>query len=191
VKTGLGIYKKYRKIYAYINYFRFWIRKKFIGFDVANLFIQRVDKISLQLILKKNGSKIGKNSDIETGIIFHNCKDYSNLVIGNNCHIGKNCFFDLRDCIEIENNVVISMQCSFITHIDLIKSILSKKYIAESAKIKIESNSYLGTGTIVLMGVTIGEKSFIAASSLVNKNVKNNTVVGGIPSKVIKAIDIG
>jgi len=190
MKTGLGLYRKYRMLYAYVTLFRFWLRKRLLGFDVANQFLQRVDKISLQLILKQNGGEIGQDCDIETGLTFHNCKDYSNLIIGDNCHIGKNCFFDLRDKIEIKNNVVISMECSFVTHIDMSKSDIRKLFPATSKPILINSNCYIGAKTTVLMGTELGQHAFIMASSLVNKNVAPYTMVGGVPAKVIKKINI-
>ena len=186
MKTGLGLYKKYRKLVACLNLIRFSIRKNFIGFDVANQFLQRLDKYSEQLILKKNGAIIGSNCDIETGIILHNCKNYSNLIIGNNCHIGKNCFFDLRDKVVIEDNVVISMHCTFITHIDMNKSDLSNLYSAISLPIRIENNCYIGANSTILKGVKLGRKSFVAACSLVNKNIEPYTMVGGVPAKTIK-----
>jgi len=188
LKTGLGLYHKYRFLVSYINLLRFTIRKYFIGFDVANLFIQRVDKRSLQLILKMNGAKIGRDCDIETGLIFHNCKNYNNLIIGNNCHIGKNCFFDLRDTVIIKDNVVISMQCTFITHIDMIKSELSNYYPSKSKKIIINNNSYLGARSTVLMGVEIGKECLVASNSLLNISIKSNSIVGGIPARIIKKI---
>ena len=118
MKTGLGLSRKTRKLFIWWTFFQFQWKKKVLGFDIANQFLPKVDKHSIQLILRKNGATIGKDCDIETGLIFHNCKNYSNLIIGDNCHIGKNCFFDLRDKLEIGDNVVISMQCTFLTHID-------------------------------------------------------------------------
>ncbi len=185
MKTGLGLKRKYRSLYAILNLFRFWWRKTLLGFDIANQFAQRVDNISLQLILKNNGATIGKDCDIETGLIFHNCKNYSNLIIGDNCHIGKNCFFDLRDKITIKDNVVISMQCTFITHIDMNKSELSKKYSSNSKEIIIENDCYLGANVEVLKGVTIGQNSMVASMSLVNSDIKVSIKVAGIPAKQI------
>jgi len=188
MKTGLGLYRRYRMLYAYTNLFRFWLRNKLLGFDVANLFLQRVDKTSIKLILIKNGASIGNNCDVETGLIFHNCKGYSNLIIGNNSHIGKNCFFDLRDQVEIEKNVVISMQCTFITHIDINRSGLSKYYPATTGKISIEHDSYIGANCTILMNTRISNHSFIAAGSLVTKDVESHSMVGGIPATLIKTI---
>ena len=189
MKTGLGLYRKYRFLIAYVNLFRFWIRKVFIGFDVANLFIQRVDKYSVSLILRKFGAKIGNNCDIETGIVFHNCRNYSNLVLGNNCHIGKNCFFDLREKVIIGDNVVVSMRVSFITHMDMNKSKLTLIYPKKQQPVNVHANSYIGADSTILMRVNLGEDSFIAAGALVSKNVESRTMVGGIPAIVIKKID--
>ena len=190
MKTGLGLYRKYRFLIAYVNLFRFWIRKVFIGFDVANLFIQRVDKYSVSLILRKFGAKIGNNCDIETGIVFHNCRNYNNLVLGNNCHIGKNCFFDLREKVIIGDNVVVSMRVSFITHMDMSKSKLTLIYPNVSKPIKIKDNAYFGLNSTILMGVEVGKNSFITAGAVVVTNVAANTMVGGIPAKKIKDITL-
>lgn len=190
MKTGLGLYRRYRLIYAYINFFRFSMRKRFLGFDIANIFIQHLDKTSLQLILKKNGAIIGSNCNIETGIVFHNCTDYSNLIIGNNCHIGKNCFLDLRGKIIIKDNVVISMLVTIITHQDISKSNLQSLYPAEVDDVIIEDNCYVGVNTVILKGVVIGYSSVIAAGSLVLSNVESKLLVAGIPAKKIKQLFI-
>jgi len=190
LKTGFGLYKKYRKLIAYLNLIRFILRKYLIGFDAANQFIQRVDKVSLQLILSKYGAAIGKNCDIETGLIFHNCKNYSNLKIGNNCHIGKSCFFDLRSEIIIENNVVISMRCNFITHQDLNKSKLSIIYNSSTEKIRIGQDTYIGVNSTILKGVNIESFSIIAASSMVHRNIPSFSLYGGAPAKFIKKLDV-
>jgi len=188
LKTGLGLYQKYRLFIAYLNLMCFWLRKTLIGFDVANQFLQRADKYSVLLILIKNGATIGRDCDIETGQVFHNCKDYSNLIIGNNCHIGKNCFFDLRDKINLGDNVVVSMKNTFVTHIDISKSRLTHIYPNVSKPIIINDNAYIGVSSTVLMGVEVGKNSFIAAGAVVVNNVVANTMVGGIPAKKIKDI---
>ncbi len=188
MKTGFGIRQKLKKLYAYHNLIRFQLKKTLFGFDVANVFFQRIDKLSLQLILKRNGATIGNNCDIESGLTFHNCNDYSNLTIGNNCHIGKNCFFDLRDKIIIGNNVVISMKCTFITHMDMSKSELTKQYPPVQAPIVIKDNAYIGSESQVLKGVIIGERAFVAAKALVVKDIKADSLVGGVPAKMIKKI---
>lgn len=167
--------------------FFFTVRYFLFGIDSANKYLEKVSKPAIIPILRLFGAKIGKNCDIQTGLIFHNCYNFKNVEVGNNCHIGKNCFFDLRDKILIEDNVVISMQCTLITHIDMTKSELSQQYPASKAPIKIGKNAYIGVKACILMGVEIGINSFIGAKSLVTRNVADYSRVGGIPAKEIKS----
>ena len=177
-----------RLILANYNLLRFRIRNLFLGFEYANNIVKSIDKNSLILILKKYGSKIGKNCDIESGITFHNCINYSNLIIGNDCHIGKNCFFDLREKVEINHNVTISMDCKLITHQDMGKSSLDLLYGKTRSPIKIDNNVYIGAGVTILQGTNIGSQSIVAAGSVVTHDVKPKTIVGGIPAKHLKSI---
>lgn len=52
--------------------------------------------------------------------------------------------------------------------------------------IVIKDDVWIGTDSIILSGVTIGQGAIIAADSLVNKDVPPYAVVGGVPAKVIK-----
>ena len=55
--------------------------------------------------------------------------------------------------------------------------------------IKINDGVFIGTGSIVLKGVTIGENSVIASGSVVSKSIPSNEIWGGNPIKFIKKID--
>lgn len=52
----------------------------------------------------------------------------------------------------------------------------------------IEDDVWVGCRVIVLSGVTLGEKSVVAAGSVVTQSVPENTLVGGNPAKMIKKI---
>lgn len=54
--------------------------------------------------------------------------------------------------------------------------------------IHIGKNVWIGSNATILPGVTIGDGAIVAAGAVVNKNVAPNTVVGGVPAKVIKKI---
>jgi acetyltransferase-like isoleucine patch superfamily enzyme len=54
--------------------------------------------------------------------------------------------------------------------------------------IHIKKNAWIGAGATILPGVTVGENSVVAAGAVVSKDVPDNTVVGGIPAKVLKSI---
>lgn len=54
--------------------------------------------------------------------------------------------------------------------------------------IHIEDKVWLGSNVTVLPGVTIGEGAIVAAGAVVTKDVDSNTIVGGVPAKIIKRI---
>ena len=56
------------------------------------------------------------------------------------------------------------------------------------APVIIEDNVWVGTGTIILPGVTVGSGTVIAAGSVVNRDCKPNSLYGGVPAKLIKAL---
>lgn len=184
----LGIHNKFLKIYFLLLSKKFQFYNYLFGFENATKILYTLDKRAVIQILTKNGAKIGTNCDIETPIIFHHCKNFKNLTIGNNCHIGKNSFIDLSEHIEIGNNVTISMKSSLITHLDVGFSSLQSKYPKRREKIHIESDVYIGINCTILMGVRIESNSLIAAGSIVTSNILPYTLAGGIPAKSLKRL---
>ncbi|MFD2934845.1 DapH/DapD/GlmU-related protein [Spirosoma flavum] len=54
--------------------------------------------------------------------------------------------------------------------------------------IVIKRNAWIGAGSTILPGVTIGENAVVAAGAVVSRDVPANTVVAGVPAKVVKAL---
>ena len=49
---------------------------------------------------------------------------------------------------------------------------------------------WIGSNSTILPGVTIGDGAIVAAGAVVSKDVPENTVVGGVPAKIIKKIEV-
>ncbi|MBR1731353.1 MAG: sugar O-acetyltransferase [Ruminococcus sp.] len=56
--------------------------------------------------------------------------------------------------------------------------------------VRIGKNVWIGANVTILPGVTIGDGAVVAAGAVVTKDVAENTVVGGVPAKKIKDIDL-
>jgi acetyltransferase-like isoleucine patch superfamily enzyme len=112
---------------------------------------------------------------------------------GKNTKIGKNVFINF-DCvfldlggITIEDNVLIAPKVSLLSEGHPISPQDRRSLVP--GQILIKKNAWIGAGATILPGVTIGENAVVAAGAVVSKDVPANTVVGGIPAKVIKSIN--
>jgi len=56
----------------------------------------------------------------------------------------------------------------------------------KQGKIVIEDDVWIGAGSIILTGITIGEGSIIGAGSIVTKSIQPYSIVAGNPAKVIR-----
>jgi len=62
------------------------------------------------------------------------------------------------------------------------------RLLKASNKVIIEKNVWIGASATILPGVTIGENSIVAAGAVVHKDIPPNTLVAGVPAKIIKSI---
>ncbi len=92
--------------------------------------------------------------------------------------------------ITIGNNVHITSGVTFVTH-DGGTLILRDEVpdLEWTAPITIGSNVYVGVKTIILPGVSIGNRCIIGAGSVVTKDIPDNSVAAGVPARVIRSVD--
>jgi maltose O-acetyltransferase len=58
-----------------------------------------------------------------------------------------------------------------------------------TAPVIIENGTWIGARSVVLPGVTVGAGSVVASGAIVTRNVPPNTLVGGVPARVLRTID--
>lgn len=109
-----------------------------------------------------------------------------NIRVGKNVFINHGCEFMDRGGIIIEDNVLIGPKVNLITINHPIDPLLRRSTYC--AAIHIGKNVWIGAASSIMPGVSIGENSIVAANAVVTKDVPANTIVGGIPAKVIKTI---
>ncbi len=117
-------------------------------------------------------------------------EDYvkAGMKIGKNCDINPGVVFDISHCwlIEIGDNVTIAPEAYILAHD---ASTFRQLGYTKIGKVKIEKNVFIGARALIMPGVTIGENAIVAAGSVVTKSVEKNTVVGGNPAQVILKTD--
>ncbi|MES2892382.1 MAG: sugar O-acetyltransferase [Bacteroidota bacterium] len=136
-------------------------------------------------ILKKLLGQMGTNIDIQTPFF---CDYGTNIRVGENFFANFNCVF--LDCanITIGNNVFLAPNVQLYTAHHPILAAERIKGPELASAITIEDNVWLGGGTIICPGITIGTNSTIGAGSVVTKNIPANVVAVGNPCRVIREL---
>ncbi|GEO63490.1 DapH/DapD/GlmU-related protein [Companilactobacillus nantensis] len=111
---------------------------------------------------------------------------------GQNLHLGKNVyisncsmFVDLGG-IYIGDNVLIGPNTT-ITSVNHRVNPEERRHL-NFKSVYIHDNAWLGANVTVTPGTVIGENAIVAAGAVVTKNVPANTIVAGVPARIIKTI---
>lgn len=100
-----------------------------------------------------------------------------NLVLGKNSDIGAFSYLQAEAGLEIGDDVQIGSHSSLYS----VSTIDGKR-----GKIILKKNCRIGSHSVVMPGVTIGENTIVGAFSFVNKSLPANVVAVGIPARIIK-----
>jgi acetyltransferase-like isoleucine patch superfamily enzyme len=101
----------------------------------------------------------------------------NNLKLGQKTDIGAFTYINAQNGVVIEDNVEIGSHCSIYS----VSTIDGKE-----GKIVLKKNCKIGSHSVVMPGVTVGENSIVGAFSFVNKDIPANVIAYGVPAKVIK-----
>lgn len=116
----------------------------------------------------------------------------SGIFLGKHVYLGPNFTlnrFTHDDSLFIGDWVAISPNVTIITSSGPESPKLKKYKLEKRKKVIIKNDSWIGTGVIILPGITIGEGSICGAGSVVTKDVEPNTIVAGIPAKLIRKLE--
>lgn len=106
--------------------------------------------------------------------------------IGKNVFINSGVMFTDLGGITLEDNVLIGPRANLITVNHPLDPGARRAVIL--SPVRIGKNAWIGAGATILPGVTVGENAVVAAGAVVSKDVPPDSVVAGIPAKVIKTL---
>ncbi|MDM8146180.1 DapH/DapD/GlmU-related protein [Bacteroides eggerthii] len=115
-------------------------------------------------------SDFGKNIHVGEHVFINACchfQDHGGVTLGDGCQIGHNVVFaTLNHGLEPAD-----------------------RGTTYPAPIVLGRNVWVGSNATILQGVTIGDNAVVAAGAVVSRDVPANTIVGGVPARIIKRID--
>jgi len=150
-----------------------------------------------------NNVKLGQNVKIFDFVNLYGCSIDDNSKIGTfveiqkNASVGKNCKISshsfICEGVHIEDNVFIGHNVTFINdkfprsiNVDGEMQTESDWKVVETF---IKKGASVGSSSTILCGITVGENSIVGAGAVVTKDVPPNTVVAGVPARIIKSLE--
>lgn len=130
------------------------------------------------------GAKVLPGTQIVGGGFLGGCR----LIIGSNCYINRNYYFDTNGLILLGNNVCVGHGVTFITTNHEIGTLPRRAGKLKVLPVIIEDSVWIGANVTLLPGVTVRRGAVVAAGAVVTKDVPANSLVAGVPAKVIKLL---
>lgn len=149
-----------------------------------------------------NNVKLGENVKIFDFVNLYGCTVGDNTKVGTfveiqkNAFIGKNCKISshtfICEGVHIGDNVFVGHNVTFINdkHPRAANPDGTMQTEADWKVVEtfVKNGASIGSSSTILCGVTIGENAIVGAGAVVTKDVPANTIVAGVPAKVIKRI---
>lgn len=116
------------------------------------------------------------------------------LKIGSHCEIYRQVNFGSEPyLIELGDYVRVTDGVKFITHdggVWVLRNLgIGLEHVDVFGKIIVGNNVHIGTNAIIMPNVTIGNNCVIATGAVVTKNIPDNSVVAGVPARVIQSVE--
>jgi len=149
-----------------------------------------------------NNVRLGKDVKIFDFVNLYGCSIDDNSKVGTfveiqkNASIGKNCKISshtfICEGVHIEDNVFVGHNVTFINDKNP-RSVNVDGSMQTEADWSVEETfvrkgASIGSSATIMCGITIGENSIVGAGAVVTKSVPPNTIVAGVPAKVIKEL---
>lgn len=101
------------------------------------------------------------------------------LELGKKTDIGAFTYINAKFGVQIQDFVQVGSHCSIYSE----STIDNKK-----GKVTLKRNCKIGSHSVIMPGVTVGENSIVGVFSFVNKDIPDNVIAIGIPAKVVKEL---
>lgn len=148
-----------------------------------------IDGYASEKLVFGDNVKIGDHSLVTC--TSHLSKYGKGLKIGNNSAVGRFTEFGASGGIEIGNDVIMGAYISFHSenHNFADRSRLIREQGVTSVGIKLGNNIWVGAKATFLDGCVVGNNSVVAAGAVVTGVFPDNSIVGGVPAKILKNLD--
>lgn len=130
--------------------------------------------------------RTGKNPEILPGF---SCDNGSRIFVGDNFLANYNVTILDVAPVYIGNYCIIGPGTVITTVNHPMTPMARRKYMAIAKPIHIGNDVWIGGNVTIVPGVTIGNNVIVAAGAVVTKDIPDNSLVGGVPAKLIRKLE--
>jgi maltose O-acetyltransferase len=135
------------------------------------------------------GASVGRGAIVYSPLLFGPGSTARNLRIGASCFINGHVYIDCNGaCVSLADQVTIGHHTVFVTSGHAIGPACRRAGSITPMPIVVEDGAWIAANVTVLPGVTIGSGSIVAAGAVVTRDVPPNTLVGGVPARIIRQL---
>lgn len=139
---------------------------------------------AVRITAKSGRVEIGENAQLSSNVRLDAMG--GNICIGSNVLINTSSIITAWSGVTIGDDALITPFCHITDrNHGVCKSTLIKNQAGSSIPIDISRDVWIGSSSIILQGVTIGEGAVVGANSMVNKSIDDYTIVAGSPAHII------
>jgi len=142
-------------------------------------------------LLRLYGAHIGRNVIVHDASFFNLYRrGFRGLRVGDNCFIGGECRLDLAEAIDLGEHVTLGERALILTHTNVgyADHPLQTLFPAFAAPVVVERGAFIGAQALILPGLKIGAASYVAAGSVVTRDVPAGTLVAGVPARPVRSL---
>lgn len=140
-------------------------------------------------LLRLAGVSIGRGTVIGGGVrIVGAGRSQARLSIGERGWVNAGCYFDVSARIDLGDDVAVGQQVLFVTQSHELATPSRRAGALTTAPIRVEDGCWIGARAVILPGVTVGHGSIVAAGAVVAGDVLPDTMVGGVPARLIRSL---
>lgn len=159
------------------------VKRIFAFFCVNHLLVGTRCFEAKRRLLNFAGYEVGENTRVVGPV-----RCTGNLRIGKNCWIGRSFTVHGNGTVEIGDNCDVAPEVSFFTGGHQIGTPERRAGLGQHYTIDVGNGTWIGARSTITNNITIGESCVLAACACVVKDIPENTLVGGVPARIIRVL---
>lgn len=132
----------------------------------------------------------GRFFDAQNVVIHDSVVCNGDISIGEHTHVGQHCSLDGSGGLTIGSYCTIAPGVRIMTHDSVKRALSGGSHAVERSPVSIGDRCFIGANSVITRSVSIGNNCVIGAGAVVTKDIPSNSIVAGVPARIIGYVRI-